>query len=367
MGNPKMFDGELARAANIQAKAKYFNENTAGILNASPRREDYLKVLRIMDEQDAVNRYQWFNVPAEISSQEIERMIYYYGQLCFFYYEALDKFYFMRYALDGSLDFYGRYNRVHPVPFCASEEAKKGEDYKAKERILSELKLDVVYDVVDEDELDLEQIKKSTVLLHDYSKQRSEFIIPRQALNEAVLNNMADILSYLDTALLIGSGVEGYRVENSAAKDEVKQLAGSMYKSAINRTPYVAVTGQINFQELSSGSKKYAVSDFLMAFQGIDNFRLSTYGISNGGIYEKQAHVLEKEVEINNSNMYSAEQDGTKIRQRFCNIVNSIFGTSMWCEPSEAVLGYDLNGDGVDYDKEEPEEVNEGGQEDGNE
>ena len=125
MGTPKMFDGELARAANIQAKAKYFNENTAAILNASPRRDDYLKLFRILDEQDAVNRYHWYNIPAELSSQEIERMLYYRGQLCFFYYEALDKFYFMPYALNGSLDFYGRYNQIHPVPWCASEEGKK--------------------------------------------------------------------------------------------------------------------------------------------------------------------------------------------------------------------------------------------------
>ena len=363
----KMFDGELARAANVQAKAKYINENTAAIFNASPRREEYLKLFRILDEQDAVNRYHWFNIPANLSSQEIERMLYYRGQLCFFYYKDLDEFYFMPYALSGGLDYYGRYKTIHPVPWCASEEGKKTPEYKQKEAVLSQLLLGCKYDVVEEGELNDDEIMKSAVLLHDYTKQRAELNIPRQALNEAVLSSMADIMSYLDTALLIGSGVEGYRVETSAAKDEVKQLAGSIYKSAINKTPYVAVTGQIDFQELSTGGKKYAVSDFLMAFQGIDNFRLSTYGISNGGIYEKQAHVLEKEVEINNSNMYSAEQDGTKLRQRFCNIVNSIFGTEMWCEPSEAVLGYDLNGDGVDYDKEAPEggEEVKGEQEDG--
>lgn len=371
----KMFDGALMKAANIQQKSRYVNENVTVIENNSPRREDYLKVLRIMDEQDAVNRYRWFNIPAELSSQEIERMLYYRGQLCFFFYQPLGKFYFMPYALDGSIDFYGRYNTIHPVPFASGNESKADSlkspeekaidaNVKAQKDILSLIRLTCVYDVMEEDEVDDEVIEKSTVLLHDYTKQRSELIIPRQALNECILSSMADIVCYFDNAMLIGSGVEGYRVETADAVSEVKRLAGAMYKSAINKTPYVAVSGTINFQELTTGSKKYAVADFLMGFQGLDNLRLSTYGISNGGVYEKKAHTLEKEMEINNSNMYSPEQDGISIRQRFCNIVNSIWGTEIWCEPAEAVIGMDLNGDGVDYDRDEDIQE-EGGEEDG--
>ena len=33
--------------------------------------------LRIIDEQDAVNRYMWYNLPLDISSQELERLLYY--------------------------------------------------------------------------------------------------------------------------------------------------------------------------------------------------------------------------------------------------------------------------------------------------
>lgn len=57
------------------------------------------KMLRIIDEQDAVNRYKWYNLPCNLSSQEVERMLYYKGQLCFFYFDQLDEFYFMPYAL----------------------------------------------------------------------------------------------------------------------------------------------------------------------------------------------------------------------------------------------------------------------------
>ena len=47
-------------------------------------KEDIKKYLRLIDEQDAVNRYVWYNLPANITSQELERMLYYKGQVCFF-------------------------------------------------------------------------------------------------------------------------------------------------------------------------------------------------------------------------------------------------------------------------------------------
>ena len=84
-----------------------------------------LKMLRLIDEQDAINRGRWINLPSGISSQELERLLYYRGNLCFFYYEPLEKFYFMPYALEGTIDFYKRYNHVHPIPFSYGDEDEK--------------------------------------------------------------------------------------------------------------------------------------------------------------------------------------------------------------------------------------------------
>ena len=42
--------------------------------------------------------------------------------------------------------------------------------------------------------------------------------------------------------------------------------------------------------------------------------------------------------------------DYVKIRQNFCNIVNSIWGLGIWYEPSENITGADMNGDGLVYD-----------------
>ena len=85
--------------------------------------------------------------------------------------------------------------------------------------------------------------------------------------------------------------------------------------------------------------------------QALENFRLSTYGLDNGGLFEKKAHKLESEQEMNDSTVGLVYTDGLAIRQNFCNIVNSIWGLSIWCEPSESVVAVDVNGDGASWDR----------------
>lgn len=91
--------------------------------------------LRIIDEQDAVNRYTWCNIPCNITGQELERLLYYKGQLCFFYFKEIGQFVFMPYTLLDELDFYGRFIYVRPVPIFDSTEKTK-RDYARQSAIL---------------------------------------------------------------------------------------------------------------------------------------------------------------------------------------------------------------------------------------
>lgn len=103
--------------------------------------------LRIIDEQDAINRYTWYNLPLDLSSQELERLIYYRGQLYFFYFEELNKFFVMPGALDGDIDFYGRYLTIHPVPIAEGKSDEEKALYNRQRAILSQKKLRVLYDI----------------------------------------------------------------------------------------------------------------------------------------------------------------------------------------------------------------------------
>ena len=120
---PNMVDSSLYKQAGIDQKTgkpSRMVEHPDLLVNMK-------KIVRLIDEQDAINRYKWYNLPCNISSEELERLLYYKGQLCFFYFKDLDEFYFMPFALDGSIDFYGRYNTIHPVPMSSGTEGTREE------------------------------------------------------------------------------------------------------------------------------------------------------------------------------------------------------------------------------------------------
>ena len=312
-------------------------------------KEDIKKCIRKNDEQIAVNRYTWYNLPMNLTSQEVERMLYYKGQLAFWYSKDLEQFFFTPYALDGTIDFYGRYNTIHPVPMTSGTEDKNG---KAQAQLLSQIKLDCVYGVKLPEEVDMNAMTKSAVLLHDYTKQLSQTIIPTQQLNDPVIDMEAEVMPFLRTSLLMGSGVKGVRVPDKDSANEVFEGSAQLLNSALNAQPYTPIVGSIEFQELTDGQLVKA-QDYLMSMQAMDNFRLGLHGVDNGGLFEKKSYVNQAQTGMNyaGGDVGLTLQDGLSIRQNFCNIVNSIWGLGIWCDVSENLINADLDGDGLAYER----------------
>lgn len=276
-------------------------------------------------------------------------MLYYKGQLAFFYIEELEEFYFMPYALNGTIDFYGRFNSIHPVPFTNGSTDDK--NTKRQADYLSNLKLKCQYGVLLE-EASYEDMTQSAVLLHDYTKQWSQSIIARQTINDGLVDFQSDIFSFLRTALITGTGIKGVRVNDADQANNVREGARSTILAALTGMPYIPMIGNLDFQELTDGQLAKA-EEYLLSLQAIDNLRLSGYGLDNGGLFQKKAHQLQSENDMNTANVGLVYQDGLSIRQNFCNVVNSIWGLGIWCEASESVLGVDQDGDGKAYDSNE--------------
>ena len=169
-----------------------------------------LKQLRVIDEQDAVNRYVWFNLPTGINASLIERVLFYKGQGALFYMESDGKFYFLPYALDGSIDVYGRYTGITPLPFNASV---KADGDKEKPWIVG-LNKKPIYDVLLPEEINQDILYDGCVLLSDYSKQISQTVLPRQLLNDPLLSVMSECIPYMRTALQNSTGISGMKVGN---------------------------------------------------------------------------------------------------------------------------------------------------------
>jgi len=343
--NAKLPDFSTFYQAGIDPKTGLPLKFTQG--NKCLLKEDLKKFLRLIDEQDAVNRYVWYNLPANITSQELERMLYYKGQLCFFYDKNLEEFYFMPYALDGTIDFYGRYNTIHPVPMTSGTEDKGN---KAQAQYLAEKKLKCIYGMKMPEDLKDKDFEESTVLLHDYTKQLSQTILPRVTVNDSLLDVMAECIPYMRTALINSTGIKGVRVNDADQQQNVFDGSRSIETAALTGKPWVPIIGNVEFQELTDGQVGKS-EEYMLAMQSLDNLRLSGYGIDNGGLFEKKAHELQTEADLNGGPVGLVLQDGLSIRQNFCNIVNSIWDLGIWCEPAQNIMGTDTDGDGVVYDR----------------
>lgn len=305
------------------------------------------KLLRIMDEQDAINRFVWYNLPIGLNSQLIERILYYKGQGALFFESATERFYFLPYALDGSIDVYGRFMGVRPLPFHGSlnvqEDDKKKVD--AKYQWLNIKRLKPQYDILLDEERTADIFENSCVLLSDYSKQISQTNISRQILQDPLLDVMADCIPFMRTALLNSTGVQGMRVDGQEAESNVYAASKSVNHAALVGEKYIPIVGPVEFQDLTDGNVGKS-EEFLLAMQSLDNFRLSLYGLENGGLFQKKSHMLEAEQSMNNGNTGIILQDSLALRQRFCDIVNSIWGLNIWVEASETIMNIDRNMDG---------------------
>ena len=363
MANPAILDLNTLVQAGIDPKTglplKVSNDLACGL------KDNVLAQLSIVDRQDAINRYVWFNLPEGLNSELIERILYYKGQGALFYMESDQKFYFLPYALDGTIDVYGRFMGITPLPFTGSTSNSKEDKVKPW---ITGLTKKPRYEVSLPEELTPEYILDSCVLLSDYSKGLAQTITPRSSINSPLLGVMAECIPFMRTALQNSTGVEGMKVDNEDEQSNVKTASLAIQRAALNGEKWIPIIGKMEFQQLTATPTAKS-EEFLLTMQGLDNYRLSLYGMDNGGLFQKRSHMLEAEQRMNSTNSGIIMQDGLKNRLDFCNIVNSIYGTAITCEINETLTNVDTNLDGVlgpapipqtkEEVKEEGEETNE--------
>ena len=343
---PNMIDPNIFIQAGINPKTGL--PIKAGDVSVSLK-NNIKRQLEIIDRQDAVNRYKWFNLPDGLNQELIERILYYRGQGMFFYMPTNNKFYFLPYTLTGKgIDVYGRFIQVTPLPFNGNTS-----DGDKDKPWIQGLVRDVQYDIMLE-EPELSDMDTKCVLLHDHTIGLSQTVVARSVTHDAVLDLMSNCLPYLNTALMNSTGVSGMRIQNENERQDVFNMSAAINNCALTGQKYVPIVSGVELQELTSGTTGKA-EEFLLAMQSLDNYRLSLFGLDNGGLFQKKSHMLEAEQKVNQGMSSIIYTDGLKQRQEFCNIVNSIWGLMIWCDVTESMLGADIDGDGFAADSDDPQ------------
>lgn len=322
-----------------------------------------LTALRIMDEQDAIQSVEWFGLPPELPKNLIERIMYYRANGMFFYMEETDQFYFLPYVGE-QIDVYGRYRFTSALPFNGTVEAN---NKKEKDRPwISGRFWEPQYGIVYPSDWKYDMITKKCVILTDYSRQMPQKVQPRQAIMEPLLQVMSEIIPFMRTSLLNGTGIEGVRIDNQDEAPQISLASRMLTNAAIYGDRWIPLIGNLTTEVLSH-SQQTKCEEYLLALQALDNLRLSLHGLDNGGLFQKKAHMLQDEQNMNASTASLIMADRIAQRQEFCDIVNSIWGLGIWCEPSEIVNNVDRNMNGQldnnDEAKSNPEKAQEGGEE----
>ena len=287
-----------------------------------------LKNLRILDECQKVNLYKWYNLPSSIDGNLIERILYYKGQAAFWYNTIDGQFYFLPFALNGSIDVYGRYTGITPLPFNGT--AKDKEDAWIVDLIRVPQ-----YDIFDPE---LPNKKETAcVILRDYTQQISQTVLPRASLDDPILKMMSEAIPFARTSLLSNSGIKAMRVNDETDANEVYTASRSIVEHALAGEPFVPIKSQIEFQELTSSGSAMKSEEYLLYYQALDNLRKSFLGIPASGVFEKQSHTLQSEQDMNSNSDNLILEDGLELRQKFCQMVNAIWGLGIWCEKNENV------------------------------
>lgn len=287
------------------------------------------RIIREQDLQDAVNTFDWFNLPDGLNTELIERMFYYRGTMAFFYIPTDAKFYCLPYALDGSIDVYGRFTSITPLPFNGSTENSKpwikGLSRKPVHEFLAR-------------EITWEDIENSCVLMYDYTKQESQTVLSRKSLNEPLIELESECIPYARTSMILGTGVKGMRVNDADQAESVTDASTSFKEAALRGDGYIPIIGNIDFQELTDGANLKG-ADYMQMMQSIDNFRLNTHGLGSSGIFNKNTYVTETQYQLNNNtNNNYILMDRLRCRQEACLIINSIWGLKVWCELKEPIM-----------------------------
>lgn len=292
--------------------------------------------LKVVDRQDAVMRYAWFNLPRGLDGHIIERILYYRRQLAFV--QVGDVAYSLPYALssDGEgpgIDVYGRYQGIMLYPFNGTQ-SESQPVFNA-----------VYHPLYDVQRPGYAAGPLDAVIVKDYTDDISQLALPRVSLNEPILDIMSDLIPFLHTALMNSTGVRGVRVHSQPEEEDVRNMSEQLYLAAVAGHPQVPIVSQFEFQDLTPGQIGHA-EEYLLALQSLDNYRLSLMGIENGGLFRKKTHVLESEQDLNTTASKLSRKDGLALRRKACDIANSVFGWRMWVDEAdveEAVI--DAGGD----------------------
>lgn len=296
---------------------------------------DYDSLFAIMKQQNMIEtleRYLWVNIPPGLTEDLIERLLFFRGRGVFYFNDKVGKFQFLPYALNGTIDEYGRYTACNTLPFTGvdSEQKKNGKE-KTQAYIYEDLEL--VYDLPYSEE-DIKKIRDNKtvgIILNDSSLAVSQQPVIRSNYVRPVLHMMATLMEIINSAMYGAADVNLIQVENESELASINQQIAAINLKILRGDRFVPIVGSLPLQPIKT-SNTTDLEGLFGTFNSLTNFLKSITGVANAGVFDKKAHLLQEEQKLNGSNSDDIYYNGLRQRQEFCLMVQAYYGYPIWCE-----------------------------------
>lgn len=250
-------------------------------------------------------------LPEELNKDLIERILYFRFKGALFYYEPLEKYYFLPFTLKGDIDSYGRYIEITPTLFTGQWNSNNNENMD----FMSGVKYKVAYDKT------LPKEGNYAIILNDHSLAVSQDEQPMARLIEPIIEQMVDILVLINIDLVSSAKVFYVRVNSPDEKELIEKEFHGLDSKILSGQRVVAVVGDMAWQELQANSPKDSARYF-QTYQSFDNLRKDIIGITNAGTFMKQEHMTDQETNLNSNSSSYVLKNKLRNRQEWAELVN---------------------------------------------
>lgn len=332
---------------------------------------NYDSLFAIMREQnfvETIERYMWTNLPFGVTQDIIERILFLRGKGVLYFNDKVGKFQFLPFALNDTIDEYGRYTRCNTLPFTGVDtEKKKGKKDKMLNLIYEDL--EIVYDLPYNEEM-VKRVytgKPVGIIINDNSLMVSQQPIIRYNYVRPVLHLMATLMQIIHTAMYGAADHSTITVEGESELESIREQINAINADILRGKRFTPIVSKLPITPIKT-SNSTDLEGLFGTFNSLTNFLKSITGVANAGVFDKKAHLLQEEQRLNGSNSDDIYYNGLRQRQESMILFQAWYNYPTWCESkrgmSEAQAENMMTGETSDPDNTQYND-NPGGKEDG--
>lgn len=287
-----------------------------------PKRQLLRQYLMDLDGTQAVNRFKFLGCEKckSIPWHLVEQMEYHRAKLLF--HKVGHEFKLLPFVANGELDEYGQMTKGKPVPYNGSAKSTNYEIVNSKE-----YSIDYYGDLTELDKDGKPQpvlVENKGVVFFDRMNgfTRNSNLMPKCALQQVVIDEIANRLSFLNINLVNSQGKNIILVKDPKSAKAVERQLQSIYNSDKS---YSVVKSMFEVQVINNeiDYQEQALWEDVMSW---NNLRLEGLGIDNNGLFNKKERQLTIESSSDEEQTEVITDAFFEARKEFVKNVIAVFG-----------------------------------------